>query len=261
MADDSFFSRWSRRKAEVREGRPVADPPRPAPTAAPAPETPRRPDAAVATTGTSPDKLSASHDRLSPGAAGQAEQERVTAPAPTLDDVADLTPQSDFSRFVKPDVDPGVRNAAMKKLFADPHFQVMDRMDVYIDDYNTPDPIPASMLRQLASAQFLGLFDDEKKKAAAPADGDAARQTVAAQGDAAAAAGDATAAPAPDETPGTAAPRADADDAAAAPVAQSSALASDASPNTPDTAHGQDADLQLQPDHAARRESAGPRAG
>ena len=45
------------------------------------------------------------------------------------------------------DVAPEVRNAAMKKLFADPQFNVMDRLDTYIDDYSLPDPLPASMLR------------------------------------------------------------------------------------------------------------------
>jgi hypothetical protein len=63
-----------------------------------------------------------------------------------------------------------VKNAAMKKLFTDPHFNVMDRMDVYIDDYGQPDPLPKAMLRQMASAKFLNLFedeDDEKKDAQA----------------------------------------------------------------------------------------------
>ena len=57
---------------------------------------------------------------------------------------------------------PEVRNAAMKKLFADPHFNVMDGLDTYIDDYSIPDPLPASMLRKMVSAQFLNLFDQEK---------------------------------------------------------------------------------------------------
>jgi hypothetical protein len=64
-------------------------------------------------------------------------------------------------------VAPEVRNAAMKKLFADPHFNVMDGLDIYIGDYNKPDPIPPEMLRQLASAKFLKLFDDEEEKDAA----------------------------------------------------------------------------------------------
>jgi hypothetical protein len=83
-------------------------------------------------------------------------------PAPTLDDVAQLTRSSDYTRFVAPDVDPQVKNAALKKLFTDPQFNVMDGLDVYIDDYGKPDPIPASMLRQMVQSHALGLFDDEK---------------------------------------------------------------------------------------------------
>ena len=54
----------------------------------------------------------------------------------------------------------------MKKLFSDPRYNVMDGMDVYIDDYSKPDPIPYAMLRKLASAKFLGLFDEEEKEEA-----------------------------------------------------------------------------------------------
>ena len=81
-----------------------------------------------------------------------------------MSDVQNLTPESDFSPFMSSEVAPEVKNAAMKKLFADPHFNVMDRMDVYIDDYGQPDPIPNAMLRQLASAKFLNLFDEDEEK-------------------------------------------------------------------------------------------------
>jgi hypothetical protein len=70
-------------------------------------------------------------------------------------------------------VAPDVKNAAVKKLFADPHFNVMDRLDIYIDDYSQPDPLPMAMLRQMVSAKTLGLFDDEPEadtQAAAPTD-------------------------------------------------------------------------------------------
>jgi len=80
-----------------------------------------------------------------------------------------LTSQSDFKPFMARDVDPEVKNAAMKKLFADPHFNVMDGLDTYIDDYSTPDPLPQSMLRQMVSAKFLNLFDDEKTEPAGQA--------------------------------------------------------------------------------------------
>ena len=89
--------------------------------------------------------------------------EPLDAPPPTLADAESLTPDSDFTRFVRPDVDPAVKNEAMKKLFADPHFNVMDGLDIYIDDYSKADPLPPSMLRQLASAKFLKLFDEAEE--------------------------------------------------------------------------------------------------
>ena len=92
-------------------------------------------------------------------------------------DTQALTPASDFRPFMGQGVAPEVKNAAMKKLFADPHFNVMDRMDIYIDDYSQPDPLPLAMLRQMNGAKFLNLFDDEDKDkdqaalASAPAEG------------------------------------------------------------------------------------------
>lgn len=146
-----FLSRWSRRKAEVRRGALPAD-------AAPAPPAPADPPAAgpAAAAVTAVPVTATPVDAAVPATA-------PAEPPPTLDDVAQLTRESDYARFVAADVDPGVRNAAMKKLFSDPHFNVMDGLDVYIDDYGKPDPIPPAMLRQLTQARFLGLFDDEKK--------------------------------------------------------------------------------------------------
>jgi hypothetical protein len=76
-------------------------------------------------------------------------------PPPTLEDVAALGHDADFSRFVKPGVDETVRRSAMKKLFTDPHFNVMDGLDIYIGDYNTFEPIPPAMLAMLAHAKPL----------------------------------------------------------------------------------------------------------
>ena len=84
---------------------------------------------------------------------------------PTLADTETLTPESDFKPFVARNVAPEVRNAAMKKLFADPHFNVMDRLDTYIDDYSNPAPLPAASLRKMASAVFLKLVDDDEEEA------------------------------------------------------------------------------------------------
>jgi len=81
---------------------------------------------------------------------------------PDLPAVETLTPESDYTRFMKPDVPIASRNAAMKKLFTDPHFNVMDGLDIYIDDYTKEDPIPMAMLRDLAQSKMLGLFKEEE---------------------------------------------------------------------------------------------------
>ena len=100
------------------------------------------------------DPAAARPDRRRPG---------VATAAPTLADVAALSAQSDYARFVAEGVAPEVKNAALKKLFTDPHFNVMDGLDTYIDDYGKPDPLPAGMLRKMAQSQLLGLFDDEDR--------------------------------------------------------------------------------------------------
>ena len=122
--DENFLSRWSRRKRADREGVPVEEPP---------------PVAAAA----------ASPAAAAPAPAAEAK------PAP-LPPVEDLTPESDFTPFMDREVDPGVRQQALKKLFADPRFNVMDMMDVYVDDYSRPDPIPESWMGQIAAMAGLG---------------------------------------------------------------------------------------------------------
>jgi hypothetical protein len=84
--------------------------------------------------------------------------EPVIAPAvPTMDDVAGLTRDSDYAPFMARGVDQMVQRGAMKKLFSDPHFNLMDGLDIYIGDYNTPDPMPAAMLALLEHAK--GVLD------------------------------------------------------------------------------------------------------
>jgi hypothetical protein len=145
---DGFLGRWSRRKLDAKEGKPLEEPPAP-PVAA---EPPVLPVAGAAPAASLP------VDPAEPQPVAEA------PPPPTLEDVQSLTPESDFSRFVARDVSPDVKNAAVKKLFADPRYNIQDGLDTYIDDYSKPDPIPESMLRSLVSAQFLGLFREEERK-------------------------------------------------------------------------------------------------
>jgi hypothetical protein len=138
--DDGFLSRWSRRKAQAREGVVLEEPPAPVePVAEPAPTLPVQ--------------------SVDTAAAPAEPHELAKPPPPTLDDVAGLTRESDFSRFIAPDVDGEVKNAALKKLFTDPHYNVMDGLDIYIDDYSKPDPLPLSAVRKMAQAAFLGLVE------------------------------------------------------------------------------------------------------
>jgi len=153
---DGFLGRWARRKNDALQGKPL-DEPTPAgaaPTAgAPLP-------AAV-----KPEGAGAALPAETAKPAHDAKSAEPSKPL-SLDDVKDLTKESDFKPFMGRGVEPGVRNAAMKKLFADPHFNVMDGLDIYIDDYSLPDPLPQSMLRQMASAKFLKLFDDDEEEEA-----------------------------------------------------------------------------------------------
>ena len=161
MAEEQsgFLSRWARRKTDVLQGRAVEEP---AIVAKPVlPELVENPVQDVV--------------------------DKVTdqPPALSLEDVKLLTKDSDFKPFMAQNVGADVRNAAMKKLFADPHYNIMDGLDIYIDDYSKSDPIPEAMLRAMTSSKFLKLFDDEEDKDknddAAPRENanNAADQTVA----------------------------------------------------------------------------------
>jgi len=203
---DGFLGRWSQRKLDLQRGRKVEPEPVPPAPMAPAPQMPI----------VKPQEVASQEPTAEPPA------------PPTLEDVKALTAESDFSAFTGRGVQPEVSNAAMKKLFSDPHYNVMDGLDTYIDDYSRPDPISPAMLRQLASAKFLGLFADEEEAAAK----DAAERPAGAGG------GD------------------DADGPTADGVAQSGLCnelpSQPASPGAPAsrTDHA-DPDLRLQQDHAA----------
>lgn len=69
--------------------------------------------------------------------------------------LANLTPDSDFTQFLRQEISEEVRRKAMKTLFADPHFNVMDGLDTYIDDYSLEDPIPPEMMALLNQAKTL----------------------------------------------------------------------------------------------------------
>jgi hypothetical protein len=70
-----------------------------------------------------------------------------------LPPVDSLTFESDFSAYLRANVEESVKRAALKKLLHDPRFNVMDGLDIYIDDYTKNDPIPEEMLKTLEHAR------------------------------------------------------------------------------------------------------------
>jgi hypothetical protein len=86
------------------------------------------------------------------------------APAGEIVDVEtllkNLGPDSDFGVFLRAEISEDIRRQAMKKLFADPHYNVMDGLDTYIADYSISDPIPPEMLAGLRQMQDLAAAED-----------------------------------------------------------------------------------------------------
>lgn len=128
---ERFLRRWSRRKTEAREAPPAR--------------------AAAA----EPDPLPA------PAAA-----EGEPAPLPRVEE---LTPESDFRPFMDARVDPSTRRAALKRLFADAHFNVPDPFEAYSEDYTGGETIPLEMLKTLNQARKL-VFNEAEQKALAAAE-------------------------------------------------------------------------------------------
>jgi hypothetical protein len=92
---------------------------------------------------------------------------------------------------MKSEVDPALRRQALRTLFRDPRFNVMDGLDVYIDDYSKPDPIPPEWLGKLNAMARLGDYRPPEEEAqgaaaapqAAPLEEKAADEQEVANGD------------------------------------------------------------------------------
>lgn len=82
-----------------------------------------------------------------------------------LPPIDELGPDSDYQGFMDPQVDDGLRRAALKKLFSDPHFNVTDGLDVYAEDYTKLESMTPAMVAGLKHAQGLlfGAVDGHKQ--------------------------------------------------------------------------------------------------
>lgn len=141
--EEKFLKRWSRLKRMP---------------ATPVPAEPAKPDSPPAAAGS---------------AAGPA---TLPVPLPAVDS---LEMSSDFLPFMKGEVEEGLRRAALQKLFTAEHFNVMDGLDVYIDDYNKFEPIGEEMLHQLMQAPGLMHGDIEAPAAGVEPEADASKDETA----------------------------------------------------------------------------------
>ncbi len=135
QANRFSLRRWSQRKLEAArtEVRTPVQTPSPAD---------------VAAAGAKPAGMA--HSAIEPTASASVSTSVSTPPANAeLPPIESLTIDSDFAPFFKPQVDESVKRAALKQLFRDPRFNIMDGLDTYIDDYTQPDPIPSAMLDDL----------------------------------------------------------------------------------------------------------------
>jgi hypothetical protein len=129
MSDEGFISRWSRKKSESKAA-PVEPVERPKPM-------------------------------------NEARAAEPIPPVP-LPPIESLTPESDFTPFMQADVSPALRRQAVKTLFQDPRYNVMDGLDTYIADYSKPDPLPAGWLEKMTQTARLGVYREPEPEPAPP---------------------------------------------------------------------------------------------
>lgn len=98
---------------------------------------------------------------------------------PALPEVGTLTFESDFTGFLHAKVDEKLRRAALKTLFRDPRFNVIDPLDDDLFDPTLWEPLPEGWLSELK--QFTHLLPErkEEEKEGASADAGVAADEVA----------------------------------------------------------------------------------
>lgn len=92
---------------------------------------------------------SAVAENVTPSDASSAEKTALTdAPLPSL---ADIALDRDFTPFMQAKVPEALKRQALKALFRDAHFNTMDGLDTYVDDYTKFEPITAEEMAGLSS--------------------------------------------------------------------------------------------------------------
>jgi hypothetical protein len=106
-------------------------------------------------------RLKQEQAREAPAGAAPAPVAAKDAQPPALPPVDGLTPESDFAPFMHPKVADALRRVALKKLFADPHFNVPDAYEPFSGDWTGGDPISEELLKTLNQARTV-LFREEE---------------------------------------------------------------------------------------------------
>lgn len=151
--DEGFAKRWSRLKQEAREGKPSEEAP---------PPVPQRVHEASATL---------------PAAGGQNSEKREEKPfdPASLPPVESLTGKSDYSVFMRAEVPEGLRQKALRQLWAtDPVLSAPDLFDMHNLDYNAVPTFPEGVKTLYRVGR--GMLDEVEEEAERKAAEDAARQ-------------------------------------------------------------------------------------
>jgi hypothetical protein len=160
-ADEPFLSRWSRRKQASRE---------------------QSSEPAVA-----PDEGTAAHPLVETQAAvepaGHTEEGPPRDEPPELPPLESLTEESDFSAFMHAAVDPALRRLALRKMWGNPKYGIVDSLDPFRADFAAFTPLGDIVTSDMKfHAERLLRKELEKAAEAAEAAGTAA--TDSDQGDA-----------------------------------------------------------------------------
>jgi len=123
MQDEPFFSRWARRKKESREG--LSE------ETVQAVELPAE---------QIPGPGAAEHE-LEAVATADDELDGAAVPPLELPPLETLTVESDFRAFMQPGVDGALRQAALRKMFRNPIYGIVDDLDPYRADFAAFTPL------------------------------------------------------------------------------------------------------------------------
>lgn len=116
------------------------------------------------------DKVPATHDAGAVNADGKLgdvaqkkafEAAQKNAAPVVLPSIDSVNLESGVAPFFKQQADESLRRLALKKLLSDPHFNIMDGLDIYVGDYSQPDPIPPEMMKKIRHARQWVMTPEE----------------------------------------------------------------------------------------------------